>query len=123
MLERSLEGCHILVVEDEYMLADELNMELSVLGATVLGPAGTLEDAIHLIASEVRIDGAILDVNLGGQWAFPAADALTHRQVPFLFTTGYDQSVMPSRFADIVLCEKPINIMQITEAVRYIVHN
>ena len=121
MLEHSLEGCHILVVEDEYMLADELQTELSDLGATVVGPAGTIEDAIHLIVSDVRIDGAILDVNLCGESVFPAADALTARKVPFLFATGYDQSVMPSRFADTVLCEKPINIRLITRAVRQIV--
>ena len=123
MPEHSLEGCHILVVEDEYMLADELQTELSDLGATVVGPAGTIEDAIHLIASDVRIDGAILDVNLRGESVFPAADALTARQVPFLFATGYDQSVMPSRFANTVLCEKPINIRWITEAIDRIVHH
>ncbi|MEG3177705.1 response regulator [Sphingomonas sp. RB3P16] len=122
MPEQSLEGCHILVVEDEYMLADELQAELTDLGATVIGPAGTIEDAIDLIASAVKIDGAILDVNLEGEWAFPAADALAERQVPFLFTTGYDQSVLPSRFSDIVLCQKPINIRRITEAIGRIVH-
>lgn len=123
MPKRSLKGCRILVVEDEYMLADELQMELSDLGATVLGPAATVEDAMSLITSELQIDGAILDVNLRGEWAFPAADALSRRQVPFLFATGYDQSVMPSRFADIVFCEKPVSVARIAAALGRIVQD
>lgn len=122
MPEQPLRGCRILVVEDEYMLADELSIELSDADAIVLGPAGTLEDALDLIRSEPRIDGAILDLNLRGEAAFPAADLLVERGVPFIFTTGYDQSSIPSRFADIVRCEKPVNIMRIKQAIGHVVH-
>lgn len=116
MAERSLRGCRILVVEDEYMLADELEMELDDAGAVVIGPAGTVKDALTLIKSEQRLDGAVLDVSLRGDLVFPAADLLVEREVPFLFTTGYDASTIPGRFQQIIRCEKPVNIKKIALA-------
>lgn len=116
MAERSLRGCRILVVEDEYMLADELEMELGDAGAVVIGPAGTVKDALAFIGSEQHLDGAVLDVSLRGDFIFPAADILIERGVPFVFTTGYDASIMPSRFQHVVRCEKPVNIRKITQA-------
>jgi DNA-binding NtrC family response regulator len=117
MPERTLRDCRVLVVEDEYMLADELRWELKEAAAITLGPVATVEDAIGLINSETEIDGGILDVNLGGELVFPVADRLAERGVPFLFTTGYDRSVIPTRFTDITRCEKPINIRRITQAI------
>ena len=117
MAETTLRDCRVLLVEDEYMLADESELELGDAGAIVLGPIGTLEDALVLIRSEARIDGAVLDVNLGGEMAFPAADMLCERGVPFVFTTGYDDRMVPSRFSSIVRCEKPINITRIPQAI------
>lgn len=116
MAERSLRGCSILVVEDEYMLADELEMELDDAGAVVIGPVGTVKDALALIKSEQRLDGAVLDVSLRGDLVFPAADLLVEREVPFVFTTGYDASTIPGRFQQIVRCEKPVNIKKIALA-------
>lgn len=122
MLERTLRHCRILVVEDEYMLADELQRELEDAGAIVLGPVGAVEDAIDLIASEREIDGAVLDVNLGGDLVYPAAEMLMERSVAFVFTTGYDASTIPARFEHVVRCEKPINLRKITQAVGREVH-
>ncbi len=122
MADKTLQDCRILVVEDEYMLADELHTELGDVGAIVLGPVGTVEEAIALIGSGQRIDGSVLDINLGGDWVFPAADLLVERSVPFMFTTGYDASSIPARFADIVCCEKPVNIRKVTQAIGRVVH-
>jgi CheY-like chemotaxis protein len=116
MLERPLRDRIILVVEDEYMLADELRCEIGDAGATVLGPVGTVADALALAKREARIDGAVLDVNLRGEMAFPVADLLIQRGVPFIFTTGYDESVIPDRFANILRCEKPIAVDGIIRA-------
>jgi hypothetical protein len=97
------------VVEDEYMLADDLRTELSEAGAIILGPAGTVEDSLRLIKAEPCIDGAVVDVNLRGLMVYPAADLLAERQVPFVFVTGYDQEVIPHRFKHVPRCEKPLN--------------
>lgn len=122
MSERTLHNCRILVVEDEYMLAEELHFELSDAGAIVLGPVGYIEDALDQARSEQHIDGGILDVNLGGEMIFPVADLLAQRGVPFVFTTGYDASAIPSRFAEVVRCGKPINIRLVTQAIGRVIH-
>ena len=121
MPEPTLRGCRILVVEDEYLLADELQSALEDAGAVVVGPVGTLENAIALIESGQSIDGAILDVNLRGEMAFSAADLLMERGLPFIFTTGYDLSALPPRFANVARCEKPISITKMAAAIGRII--
>ena len=95
------------------MLADDLRCALESVGAVVIGPVGQLEGALDLIKAEGRIDGAVLDVNLGGQPVFAAAA----RQVPVVFTTGYDASAIPARYSDIPRCEKPLDIGKLTGAI------
>lgn len=114
--ESLLDQCRILVVEDEYLLADELALELEEEGATVLGPVPSVASALALLDTETSPDGAILDVNLGGEPAFPVADALLRRGVPLIFTTGYDSSALPPRFASLPRCEKPIHVGRVTAA-------
>lgn len=121
MFENGLRERRILVIEDEYMLADDLCHELTQAGVTVLGPVGTVRDAIDLIGAEEHIDGAIMDVNLRGEMAFPAADELVRRGVPFVFTTGYDSSVIPPRFDHVVRCEKPANLGKTVQAIAKVV--
>jgi CheY-like chemotaxis protein len=78
----------ILVVEDEPLIAMALEEMLTDLGCTVVGPALSLERGMRL-ATDESIDGAILDVNLGGETVFPLADLLAQRDVPFVYVTGY----------------------------------
>jgi hypothetical protein len=51
----------------------------------------------------------MLDVSLGGEMVFSVADALMSRGVPFVFTTGYDRSVFPERYAAMPRLEKPVD--------------
>lgn len=83
-----LAGRRVLVVEDEMLLALDLEEGLNDAGCDVVGPAGNLRTALALARSET-IDAAILDVNLGGESVFPVAQALAARRVPFLFATAY----------------------------------
>jgi DNA-binding response OmpR family regulator len=121
MVEQSLKGLAILVAEDEYYAAADLGRELTRLGITVIGPAPTLERAMDLIEDAGRIDGAILDINLGRELIYPAADVLVDRGVPLLFATGYDRSVIPSRFNAIARCEKPIGTDKLVNAVTVLI--
>lgn len=109
MAEQNLEGSRILVVEDEYFLADDLQEALGQAGAEVLGPIARVETATAFIAGEPRIDAAVLDINLNGEMVFPVADALRERGIPFAFATGYDRSALPDRFAEVPRLEKPFN--------------
>ncbi|ATQ57919.1 response regulator [Paracoccus yeei] len=108
MTDALLRERHILVVEDDFLLASELCRALEQAGATIVGPVPDLPAALDLIASAPVVQGAILDVNLRGQMVFPAADMLIERNLPFLFATGYDQAVIPPRFCHVLRLEKPI---------------
>lgn len=118
----ALRECRVLVVEDEYLLADELTAALEDAGAIVIGPVGDLADATALIQREERIDAAILDVSLGGEMVFPAADLLIERGIPVVLTTGYDKSALPSRFDDVPVCEKPVVRNRLLRAVDQALH-
>ena len=105
-------GRRILVVEDEYMLAEDLRLELEDAGAVVLGPAPSVADALALLADAEGgpPDAAILDLNLGGEMAYPVADALRERGVPVMLATGYDVQSIPAAYADVPRCEKPFDV-------------
>ena len=103
----SLRGCRILVVEDEYMIAQEIAGVLADAGAEVLGPAPRLAAATRLVALEDRIDGALLDVNLGNEAIWPVVDTLLARGVPLVLATGYDANAIPAAYASLPRCEKP----------------
>lgn len=105
---RTLGGRRILVVEDDYAIASDLALALEELGAVVLGPVGSVGDALALMGREPSIEAAVLDINLGSERAYPVADALRARGVPFVFATGYDASVIPAGYAGAPRCEKPV---------------
>lgn len=110
MADQGLSGKRLLVVEDEYLIASDLAYALEDAGAEVIGPAGTVEDALRLVAREGdRLDGAVLDVNLRGGRVFPVADALTARGVPFVLATGYDDVCIPAAYAGLPRCGKPVD--------------
>jgi CheY-like chemotaxis protein len=104
------------VVEDEYAIAVDIVFSFQEAGATIVGPAASIDDALKLIREEPRIDCAVVDLNLRGHMAFPVADALAERGIPYIFATGYDPSVVPSRHANVTLCEKPVTPSRIAEA-------
>ncbi|WP_114948579.1 response regulator [Microvirga calopogonii] len=107
MADHSLRDCHILVVEDEYYLATELEQELSKAGAAVIGPVPSVKAAVGLIERTPSLDGAVLDVNLGGDQVFPVADKLVVQGVPFLFVTGYNEKGIPASYGHVLRLEKP----------------
>lgn len=108
MSEHPLEGLRILVVEDEYLIADDMRQTLIDAGADVLGPVPNVTAAAALLASETGVDAALLDINLGGTMVFELADTLRAHAVPFAFATGYDSSAIPDRFAEVPTLEKPV---------------
>lgn len=104
----SLKGAAVLIVEDEFYLADDLALALSSAGAAVLGPYGRVEDALRRLEDGTVVDLAILDIDLFGDRVFPVADLLRARKTPFVFATGYDPEIIPDRFLDAPRAEKPM---------------
>jgi len=82
--------------------------ELKAHGWEVVGPATTLEEAQALVAGDVVLDAAILDIHLQGRWVHTLADELTRRGVPFVICTGYELVDPDGRFASAPLIAKPI---------------
>lgn len=108
----------ILVVEDEILVSLMIEDMLVDLGCEVAGSARSVAEALALVARET-FDGAILDLNLGGVPAYPVADALTARAIPFVFLTGYGTGGIDRRFADTPMVSKPFHQAALEEAIGY----
>jgi CheY-like chemotaxis protein len=106
----------VLVVEDEYLIAKRFAGELAKLGIETVGPAGTVAQALALIAHGDHLDGATLDIKVRDDKVFAVADALQARGVPFVFATGYDQEAIPDRYRHVVRCQKPLDPAQVVRA-------
>ncbi len=109
----SLGGKRVLIVEDEMLLALDLEEGLRDAGCEVVGPAGSLRSALRLVESS-EIDAAILDVNLAGERVFPVAHILCERGIPFVFATAYSGSdeLYPSEVRDVPRLSKPYTVGQ-----------
>ena len=104
----SLEGLRLLVVEDEMLVALALEEMLGDFGCVVVDVAGTVDRGLAL-ADKLTLDGAILDINLGGEKVFPVAQRLAERGVPFVFCTAYGAAALPACFAKAPTLAKPYN--------------
>ena len=119
MANTPLGGLRLLVVEDEAMIALALEDMLDALGCEVVGVAGTLRTALAMARDDdLPMDGAILDVNLGGEPVYPVAKALAARGVPFVFCTGYGSSGVAADFAHIPALAKPYEQQQLFDLLR-----
>ena len=105
----------ILIVEDDYIIADDMVQALKAIGIEVVGPVASVKAALALITERGPLDGAVLDVDLQGEMVFPVADELVRRGVPFLFATGHNAAVVPDRFAHVPYCEKPIDMARMVQ--------
>ncbi|MGZ9102885.1 MAG: response regulator [Rhodoplanes sp.] len=81
-------GRRILVVEDEFMVADYIVLTLEDLGYEVVGPVPTISEATAAIAS-AKLDAVLLDANLDGTSSAPIAAELARSRIPFVVVTGY----------------------------------
>jgi CheY-like chemotaxis protein len=111
--EDILTGCTILVVEDQCLIALDVEEMLRELGATDVYLSPSIEDARSTLAKIVP-DAAVLDFNLGGPTSVAIGDSLTEMGVPFVFATGYSDNVMiPVRFHDVPIVRKPLTGAQL----------
>ena len=107
-------GRRVLTVEDEMIVAWLLEDMLRDLGCSVIGPAGSVKQALAMIEAEA-IDVAVLDVNLNGEMSYPIADALAARGVPFVFVTGYDKGRILDGYQSFPVLQKPFHRSELSD--------
>ena len=95
---KPLLGCRILIVEDNYLLAETVAGILEEAGARIVGPFVNMVEALEGLGELTAIDGAILDIGLNGQESYPLAEALQTTGIPFLFLTGVERRDLPQQF-------------------------
>ena len=99
----------ILIVEDEPFIALTLEDMLDELGFALVGTVSQVGEALEMAGRE-QVDCALLDVNLGSEKIDPVADLLAQRGCPFIFTTGYGRSGIPSAHAERPVLQKPFRM-------------
>lgn len=114
-----LRGRRILVVEDDYMQAGDLNRHLESLGAEVLGPAATVAEALAFFGEAPMPDAAILDIQLEDETVFPVADALYARGIPFCLLSGQDTWATPDPYADVPCAAKPVDLRWLGKVLKW----
>ena len=116
-------GKRLLVVEDEFVIALDLQNLLEAAGHEVVALAASVPDALALLAAgaapgrQPLLDGAVLDVNLRGEPATPVADALAARGVPFVFVSGYGAAGRPAGHEAAPVLAKPYSEGDLLELV------
>ena len=97
----------VLLVEDESLIAMMMDQALRELDFDVVGPFGTVREALAAIEYE-PVDAGVLDINLGGEMAYPIAQFLEARKIPFVFMTGYGAETITAPFPGVRIFQKPL---------------
>ena len=116
-----LDGKRVIVIEDEPLLSMDMESSLTDMGCEVSGSAGTIVEARMLVA-RTSCDAALLDVNLAGHPVDELAAALTRKNIPFAFVTGYGRSALPPGFRDALVLGKPFNDDQLRAVLERLLH-
>jgi DNA-binding response OmpR family regulator len=108
----ALAGVRILVVEDEFLVAMLIEEMLESAGCVVIGPIPRVPEALDAVDRDT-CDAAVLDINLGGERIDPVAEALSKRNVPFMFVTGYGAASLPGDYVDRPHICKPFKMVEL----------
>ena len=107
----------VLIVEDEPIVAFQIEDILREAGFEIVGCVGSLDKALAALKNS-DCDIAILDANLRGDSVPPVAMALHQRGTPFLFVSGYERIHLPEPFLDAPLLPKPFEPGELINAAR-----
>jgi DNA-binding NarL/FixJ family response regulator len=112
-----LDGVHVLIAEDEALIATELQELLTAFGAVIAGVAPTTAEAEALANTTQRLDAAVFNVRLRDGVVFPLVQTLAERGVKVVFWTGYDEALIPAELAQIPRVSKLSDPMEIVRAI------
>jgi len=107
---------HVLLVEDNYLVALDLACIIEDSGCMVVGPAPTVARALSIL-KQAEPNVAFLDENLNGASVAPVAQELARRGIPFIVHSGYGQSISSDPLLrEARRIQKPASPRQIHEA-------
>jgi DNA-binding NtrC family response regulator len=107
----------VMVVEDEFFIAEVLCEALAMQNWQVVGPYPDMESASNALDNGAQVDVAILDVNLKGKLAYPLVDRLIQKDTPVILTTGYDRDAVPPAYAHLPRLIKPVSLNELLDCV------
>lgn len=110
----TLNGIRVLVLEDEFLLADDLARCLEDAGAETIGPVNTVEQAEKLLEVDLP-DAAIVDLNLRGEMASGFIERLAATRLPCLIVSGYGDDAVPQSVNRVPRLEKPVSPAAVIE--------
>jgi len=118
-----LAGKRVLIVEDEWLVAEAIEFAVEAAGGKVVGPFPTIAQALAVLTGYGPVpDAATLNIRLADGESYPIADQLEAMNIPFLFASANGASSLPRRFARKVLLDKPVLPSKIIEALTVITH-
>jgi DNA-binding LytR/AlgR family response regulator len=104
---KRLSGKSVLIVEDNFLVAEDLRSSVEQAGARIIGPIGDASQALA-VAQKGKIDVALLDVGLRGQSCVAVARTLAYRLIPFILITGYVRDALPPELENALYLAKPV---------------
>lgn len=110
-----LSGKYILIVEDAYLVAEDLASVVKELGGEVIGPAPTQAHALWLL-NETRPDGVLLDIALSGGTSIMVAERLCGLGIPYIVTSGFTREHLPPVVRDAPYLPKPFGSQALVDA-------
>jgi DNA-binding response OmpR family regulator len=112
-------SARVLIIEDEFIIADEIASIVTDAGFAVIGPLGSVEQADTALAlPENRPDFAVVDANLRGGSSARIADRLRVLGVPFCVCTGYRFNDLKPTFGDVAVLQKPVDGRTLVAVIR-----
>lgn len=87
MIKQLLLGLHILVADDDYVIADHTCRSLVSAGGVICGPVATVDDALRALDTG-RVDAAFVKVSLRDGPAGPLLDEIVRRQLPYVLAAS-----------------------------------
>jgi DNA-binding response OmpR family regulator len=110
----------VLVLEDEWLIAEQIEDALDAAGYEVIGPLGRVAEALELLDGQA-VDVAVLDINLHEERSFVVAEKLAQTSTPFVFLSGYSDVELPPSLEDRPLLQKPVNSARLCACVRSLI--
>ena len=121
LAQSPLSGRRCLVLDDEFLIALDIQQILERAGAAQVICVASATEALEMLQREPNFDIAVLDVKLSGaeRNSLGVAEALAGNGTPFVFLTGMRvDDVHAKRFPQAPVIEKPYDAVALLDAVR-----